>query len=72
LNVLPGGFDTERVVPVQLSAKVGGVQLTTAWQDAFAFTVLFARHPDSVGAMLSTTVTLKEHVAMFPAASVAV
>ena len=72
LKVLPGGFDAAKVVTPQLSAKVGDVQFTTAWQLAFALTVLFEGHPEIVGAMLSITVTLKEHVAIFPAASVAV
>ena len=58
--------------PAQLSVNVGGVQLTTASQDALALTVMFVGHPLMTGAVLSTTVTLKEHVAVLPAASVAV
>jgi hypothetical protein len=61
-----------RVAPPQLSETVGAFQLTRASQFAFALAVIFVGHPDIVGAMLSTTVTLKEQVAIFPAASVAV
>jgi hypothetical protein len=61
------------VPPLQLSVNVGAVQLTTASQDeAFAFTVMFAGQPVITGAVLSTTVTVKEHVEIFPTASVAV
>ena len=59
-------------VPAQLSDTVGAVQLTVAWQEAFAFTVMFEGHPVITGLVLSTTITLNEQVDMFPAASVAV
>jgi hypothetical protein len=60
------------VPPLQLSVNVGAVQVATASHDPFAFRVMLEGHPLITGAVLSTTVTLKEHVAIFPAASVAV
>jgi hypothetical protein len=72
LKVLPGLLLDEIVPPVQLSVKVGGVQLTTALHEAAAGTVIFAGHPDMTGGILSVTVTLKVHVAVLPAASIAV
>src|SRR5918994_915874 len=71
-KVLPGALVVARVVPVQLSVKVGAVQLTTALQDASAFTVMFAGHPMITGGVISFTVTMNEQVAVLPAASVAV
>ena len=72
LKVLPGLLLEEIVPPAQLSAKVGGVQLTMALQEVVAGTVIFAGHPDTTGGILSVTVTLNEHVVVLPAASVAV
>ena len=60
------------VPPVQLSVKVGAVQFTIALQDAVAFTVMFAGQPLITGGVISFTVTMNEHVAVLPAASVAV
>ena len=40
--------------PAQLSDTVGAVQLTVAWQEAFAFTVMFEGHPVITGLVLST------------------
>lgn len=60
------------MVPEQLSEGRGATHVTTAWHDASALTVLSAGQPDKIGGALSTTVTLKEHVAIFPAASLAV
>jgi hypothetical protein len=73
VKVLPELLLLVNVPPLQLSVKVGAIQLTTASQDeAFAFTVMLEGQPVITGAVLSTTVTVKEHVAVFPAASVAV
>lgn len=71
LKVLPDSFVEERTVPGQLSEYIGGPQVTTAWQDAFALVVISGQ-PNMIGARLSTTVTLNEQVAVFPAASLAV
>ena len=60
------------VPPVQLSVNVGAVQFTTALQEAFAFTVIFAGHPLITGGVISFTVTINEHVVVLPEASVAV
>jgi len=73
LNTVPGFFVVFKVsVPPQLSDTVGAVQLTTAWQEAFAFAVMFDGHPVMTGFELSWTITLNEQVDVFPAASVAV
>jgi len=67
LKIVPGFFVVVNVsVPPQLSETVGAVQLTVAWQEAFALTVIFEGHPDITGLMASLTVTLKEHVAVLP------
>jgi hypothetical protein len=73
LKIVPGFFVEVSVnVPPQLSETVGAVQLTVAWQDAFAFTVMLEGHPLMTGLVLSWTITLNEQVDVFPAASVAV
>jgi hypothetical protein len=72
VKVLPELLVLVNVPPLQLSVNVGAVQVATASHDAFALTVMFAGQPEITGAVLSTTVTVKEHVAIFPAASVAV
>jgi hypothetical protein len=69
---LPEGLLGVSVVDPQFSETVGTSQLTTAWHDAVALTVMFPGHPVITGGELSMTFTLKEHVAEFPAASVAV
>ena len=67
LKIVPGLFVVVRVsVPPQLSDTVGAVQLTVAWQDAFALTVMLEGHPVITGLIKSFTVTLNEHVAVFP------
>src|SRR6187551_2532786 len=72
-KTVPGLFVVVKVnVPAQLSDTVGAVQLTVAWQEALAFTVILAGHPAITGLVLSNTMTLKEQVDVFPAASVAV
>ena len=71
-NVLPGARVLVSVPPAQLSVKVGAVQFTTAWQDAGALTVILAGQFEITGFDVSCTVTLKEHVEVFPTASVAV
>ena len=71
-NMVPGALVVVSVPPVQLSVKVGTVQLTTALQVALAFTVIFAGHPLITGGVISLTVTMNEHVDALPAASVAV
>jgi hypothetical protein len=40
-------------VPPQLSDTVGAVQLTAAWHEALAFTVMFEGHPAITGFVLS-------------------
>ena len=70
--MLPGARVLVIVAPLQLSVKVGAVQLTTAWQEAFALTVMSDGQPEITGLVPSCTITLKLHVEMFPAASVAV
>jgi hypothetical protein len=57
---------------VQLSVAVGAFQLTVAWQEEFAFAVMFERHPEITGLVMSFTMTLKVQTLTFPAASVAV
>jgi hypothetical protein len=56
----------------QLSVIVGAVQFTTAWQDAFAETMISEGHPVTTGSARSVTTTLKVQVDVFPAPSVAV
>ena len=54
LKIVPGFFVAVSVkVPPQLSETVGAVQLTVAWQDAFALTVIFEGHPEMTGLVLS-------------------
>ena len=73
LKMVPGLLVGVNVnMPPQLSETVGAVQLTVAWQDAFALTVMFEGHPVITGPVLSCTITLKEQIDVFPAASVAV
>jgi len=72
LKVVPGARVLVIVPPLQLSVKVGGVQFTTAWQDALALTVMSERQPEITGLIASCTMTLKVHVEVLPAASVAV
>ena len=72
LKVVPGARVLVIVPPLQLSLKVGGVQFTTAWQDALALTVMSERQPEITGLIASCTMTLKVHVDVLPAASVAV
>jgi hypothetical protein len=59
------------LAPLQLSVAVGTAQEATAVQAAPAFTVMVAGQL-IVGALASTTVTVKEQVLVLPAASVAV
>jgi len=73
LKTDPGALVLVKVPPAQLSDLVGAVQLTVAWQDAFAFTTIGdGGHPLITGGVLSWTITLKEHVDELPAPSVAV
>jgi hypothetical protein len=52
---------------------VGAVQVTTFEHSAAVNeTLMLERHPEITGAVLSVTITLNVHVAVFPAASVAV
>ena len=71
-NVLPGARVLVSVPPAQLSVKVGAVQLTRAWQEAFALMVMSAGQFAMTGFTASVTVTVKEQVVVFPAASFAV
>jgi len=59
-------------VPPQLSETVGAVHVPIAWQEAFAGRTIFDGHPLITGFVLSWTITLKEHVDVLPAPSVAV
>ena len=53
LKTVPGFFVVDRVnALVQLSDTVGGVQLTVAWQEALALTVMFEGHPAITGFVL--------------------
>jgi hypothetical protein len=72
VKVLPEVLLLVNVPPLQLSVNVGAVQVATASHDPFAFTVMFAGQLEITGGVLSTTVIVKEHVAIFPTASVAV
>lgn len=56
----------------QLSEAVGATHVAIALQDAFADNVMVDGHPVITGLVLSVTTTLKVHVAVLPAASVAV
>jgi hypothetical protein len=56
----------------QLSDAVGGVQVAMALHDVLAATEMLDGHPVITGFVLSLTVTLNVHVAVLPAASVAV
>ena len=58
--------------PEQLSVTVGAVHVATAVQEPPAFTVMLLGHATMVGAVTSTTVTVKEQVLVSPAPSVAV
>jgi hypothetical protein len=60
------------VPPAQLSVKFGAVHVATAVQTAPAFTLMLLGQAAITGAVKSTTVTVKEQVDVFPAASVAV
>jgi len=52
--MVPGFFVAVNVnEPTQLSDTVGGVQLTVAWHEALAFTVMFDGHPAITGFVLS-------------------
>ena len=54
LKRVPGLFVVVRLsVPPQLSDTVGAVQLTVAWQDALAFTVMLVGQPVITGFALS-------------------
>ena len=58
--------------PEQLSLTVGAVQVVTALQEAPAKRLILLGQSAITGAVLSTTVTVKEQVLVLPAASVAV
>jgi hypothetical protein len=65
--------DNVIIVPGQLSVAEGAIQFTIALHKPGSFvTVMFNGHEVKVGNWLSITVTVKEHVEVFPAASVAV
>jgi len=67
LKRVPGLFVVVRLsVPPQLSDTVGAVQLTNAWHEAFAFTVMSVGHPEITGRIGSLTTTLKVHVEVLP------
>jgi hypothetical protein len=66
------GMQLTETTPGQLSVPVAFVYETAASQSTgSAFTEILAGH-ESTGASVSLTVTLNEHVAVFPAPSVAV
>ena len=58
--------------PEQLSDTVGAVQVAIALQEAPAKRLMLLGQSAITGAVLSTTVTVKEQVLVLPAASVAV
>ena len=73
-NVDPGAGPVVRVtvgVP-QLSVAVGAVQVAVAVQLPSANTVISERQDGNTGAVLSTTITLKVQVEVFPLPSSAV
>ncbi len=70
LNKLPGSCDGTIVTALQLSVKVGGVQLAMALHDAPVVTVILVGQLKITGGVLSSIIILKEHEAVFPAASV--
>ena len=72
LKVLPGTRVLVIVPPLQLSVNVGALQLTIAWQDAFALAMISEGQFMIAGLTLSTTVTLNEQIEELPAGSVAV
>ena len=74
LKVLPlrGPAVCVMEAPEQLSVTVGAVQVATALQEPPAFTLMLLGHATMVGAVASTTVTVKEQVLVSPAPSVAV
>jgi hypothetical protein len=72
-NTVPGFLVlVSDTMPAQLSEVVGGVQVTVAWHDAFAFTTMSEGQPERTGLIWSWTVTLNVHVDVLPAASAAV
>ena len=56
----------------QLSVAVGAVHVAVAVQEPLAKTVISVGQPEMTGAVLSTTITLKVQVAVFPLPSSAV
>jgi hypothetical protein len=72
-NKAPEICELTKVIPLQLSAAVGGVQVATAWHEVLADTTISeVTQVEKTGFTSSTTVTLNVHVATFPATSVAV
>ena len=70
LNKDPEGVNVEMVAQ---PFTVGAVQVTTfEHSEAVNETSMLEGHPEITGAVLSVTMTLKVHVDVFPAASVAV
>jgi hypothetical protein len=70
LNEDPEGVNVERVTQL---FTVGSGQVTIVeHSEAVNATLMVDRHPEMTGAVLSVTITLNVHVAVFPAASVAV
>ena len=71
-NVAPGLW-LDVMVAEQLSLAVGAVQFTTAVHEvASVVWAIFVGIPEITGPWLSVMVTVKDDVAVFPAASVAV
>ena len=71
-NVAPGLW-LDVMVAEQLSLAVGAVQFTTAVHEAASVVwAIFDGAPEITGSWLSVTVTVKDDVAVFPVASVAV
>jgi hypothetical protein len=72
-KVSPGSCDDTRVTNPQLSVAIGAVQVATASHSSSATSSISATgQPEITGSTSSTTITLKVHVAIFPAGSVAV
>src|SRR5688572_15694806 len=70
-NVSPGLWSLVNVA-LQLSDTVGTAQFTTALHEAVALTILSDGQLLMTGLVTSFTITLNEHVEMFPAPSLAV
>jgi hypothetical protein len=72
VNELPDARVVVNVTAPQLSLAIGAIQVAMALQVESAESVMFDGQPLITGLVISTTVTLKVQVDVFPAPSVAV